>query len=179
MSERIDALPIRYFAPALADAAAIRAMAWEAFEDTFAHLYDPEPFGRHLDEVYGPGGKMDRDLADPSIQWLVAAAGQRPIGYAKLSLLCTPAPSPEPGAMELLQLYVLRQWHGQGVAHRLMEWVIDTARAAGAPEIYLAVFDHNERAKRFYARYGFIDVGHSFFRLGDRLDEDRVWRKRL
>jgi RimJ/RimL family protein N-acetyltransferase len=56
---------------------------------------------------------------------------------------------------------------------------LETARTEGAPEIYLTVFDHNQRAKRFYARHGFAEVGHATFTLGDRVDDDRVWRKPL
>jgi diamine N-acetyltransferase len=37
----------------------------------------------------------------------------------------------------------------------------------------------NARAKRFYSRHGFIEVGHCTFTLGDRVDDDRVWRKVL
>jgi ribosomal protein S18 acetylase RimI-like enzyme len=60
-----------------------------------------------------------------------------------------------------------------------MEWGLATARAQGAPEIYLTVFDHNERAKRFYARHGFEEVGRCTFQLGERVDDDRIWRARL
>jgi len=79
----------------------------------------------------------------------------------------------------LQQIYVLAPWHGQGVAERLMHWAVDTARALGAPEMYLTVFDHNARAKRFYTRHGFAEVGRCSFKLGDRVDDDRVWRKSL
>ena len=60
-----------------------------------------------------------------------------------------------------------------------MIWAIDTARAEGAPEIYLTVFEHNESAKRFYTRHGLSEVGHCTFKLGDRFDDDCVWRKPL
>ena len=60
-----------------------------------------------------------------------------------------------------------------------MRWAVAAARTAGAPELYLTVFDHNERAKRFYTRHGFVEVGRCTFTLGDRVDEDRVWRKIL
>jgi len=170
---------IRYFAPTRADSASLGAMARQSFSDAFAHLFDPAPFAQFLAEVYGPGGTMERGFADPSIQWQAAAIGDRIIGYAKLSPLTAPAPAPQPGAMELQQIYVLTPWHGQGVAERLMGWALDAARAAGAPEIYLTVFDHNARAKRFYTRHGFVQVGHCTFKLGDRVDDDRVWRKLL
>jgi GNAT superfamily N-acetyltransferase len=109
----------------------------------------------------------------------VATVQGEPIGYAKLTPLRAPVSQPRAGAMELQQIYVLSDWHGAGVAARLMEWGLATARAQGAPDIYLTVFDHNERAKRFYARYGFEDVGRCTFQLGERIDEDRIWRSRL
>jgi ribosomal protein S18 acetylase RimI-like enzyme len=170
---------IRYATPSEEDVASLVATAREIFSDTFAHLYDQAPFDSFLDEAYGHGGRMERDLADLSIRWRIAVAGEMPIGYAKLSRLTAPAPTPLPGAMELQQIYVLRAWHGKGIADELMEWALDTARADGAPEIYLTVFDHNQRAKRFYTRYGFGEVGHCTFKLGDRVDDDRVWRKPL
>ena len=170
---------IRYFTPTGADHDGLRAMARQVFSETFAHLYERDSFARFLDEAYGPGGVMERGLADDSIRWRVAAVGDQPIGYAKLSSLRAPAPKPQPGAMELQQIYVLSSWHGRGVAECLMQWALETARADGAPEIYLTVFDHNARAKRFYTRHGFVEVGHCEFKLGDRVDDDRVWRRLL
>jgi hypothetical protein len=38
-----------------------------------------------------PTGRMERDFADPSIRWRVAAIEDQPIGYAKLSPLVAPA----------------------------------------------------------------------------------------
>lgn len=170
---------IHFFTPSQNFAAILGPMAHQAFSETFAHLYDPAPFQQFLEQAYGPGGGMERDFANPVIQWQVAAIDNQPIGYAKLSPLTAPAPSPQPGAMELQQIYVLKPWHGQGVAEELMNWAITTARAARAPEIYLTVFDHNARAKRFYTRHGFSEVGHCTFQLGNRIDDDRVWRKSL
>jgi RNA polymerase sigma-70 factor, ECF subfamily len=42
-------------------------MARRSFSDASAHLYDPAPFARFLEEGYGPGDRMERDLADPAI----------------------------------------------------------------------------------------------------------------
>ena len=108
-----------------------------------------------------------------------AVVANEPIGYAKLTPLRAPAKKAAEGAVELEQLYVLPRWHGRGVADRLMKWTLQAAHAAGAPEIYLTVFDHNERAKRFYYRHGFREVGSCTFQLGSRIDDDRIWRREL
>lgn len=170
---------VAYRAPVPADHPPLRAMARRSFAETFGHLYEREPFASFLESTYGPGGAMDHDLRNPEIEWDVAFDGPRPIGYSKLTPLRAPAPAPVPGALELQQLYVLAEWHGTGVAAHLMEHALDRATAVGAPELYLTVFDHNERAKRFYARYGFAEVGHCTFTLGDRVDDDRVWLRRM
>jgi diamine N-acetyltransferase len=39
---------IHYFAPTKAAAASLSAMARQAFSDTFANLYDPDPSARFL-----------------------------------------------------------------------------------------------------------------------------------
>ena len=78
---------------------------------------------------------------------------------------------------ELRQLYVLKPWHGIGIAHALMDWVLDEARRRGAEQLILSVFVDNHRARRFYARYGFEEVGHYHFMVGDHADDDIIMRK--
>ena len=154
-------------------------VARRIFCETFSHLYDRDAFEAFCDQIYAVDGPMAKDLGDSNVQWCVAAVDGEPIGYAKLTPLRAPAQNPQEGALELQQIYVLSSWHGKGVAEELMGWAVESAREANAPELYLTVFDHNERAKRFYARHGFVEVGNCTFVLGDRVDDDRIWRKVL
>lgn len=154
-------------------------VARQIFTATFVSNYDAAAFERFCDETYLPGGAMSRDFGVSGVRWQVAIADGEPIGYAKLTPLRAPAPDAAPGALELQQIYVLADWHGTGVAEQLMQWGLAEARVSGAPEVYLTVFDHNERAKRFYTRHGFEEVGNCTFQLGDRIDDDQIWRKKL
>ena len=164
-----DALP--------GDVAALPPVARRIFTETFGARFAGADFNAFCDAAYGPSGTMARDLADPFIGWRIAEQAGVPVGYAKLrSWSGSPG---EAGAMELQQIYVLSAWHGKGVAETLMHWAVGEALARGAPSLYLTVFDHNERAKRFYARHGFSEVGHCAFRLGDQVYDDRVWRRPL
>ena len=47
---------------------------------------------------------------------------------------------------------MLAPWQGAGVAAALMDWAIDTARAAGAPALYLSVWEQGDRADRLLPR---------------------------
>jgi ribosomal protein S18 acetylase RimI-like enzyme len=77
------------------------------------------------------------------------------------------------------QLYVRSEHHGTGIARQLMDWGIDEARRRGAEALYLTVFIDNHRARRFYDRYGFEDVGRYAFMVGEQADEDIIMRKAL
>lgn len=171
--------PVQLRDPLAADVHALPPVARRIFTETFGHLFDAQAFEAFCEEAFGPGGTMARDLADPGIDWCIAEDAGLPIGYAKLRPLAAPAPQPKRGAMELQQIYLSAERHGTGIADALMQWALRLARAKGAPEIYLTVFDHNQRAKRFYARHGFDEVGHCAFQLGERVYDDRVWRKAL
>ena len=81
--------------------------------------------------------------------------------------------------MELRQLYVLKPWQGAGIAAIMMDWVIAEARRRGADELFLSVFIDNHRARRFYARYGFEEVGRFDFMVGSHADEDIIMRLKL
>ena len=170
---------VSFVSPSTQFGARLLPVARQIFSETFSHLYDQSAFELFCDQTYALDGPMAKDLADSTIQWCMAVVDGEPIGYAKLTPLRAPAPNPKEGALELQQIYVLSPWHGQGVAEQLMDWCLKTAREAGASELYLTVFDHNERAKRFYARHGFEEVGNCTFTLGDRVEDDRVWRKSL
>lgn len=157
----------------------LRPVARRIFTDTFSALYDAGAFSLFCDQVYGSSGSMARDFDAPDVLWQVAVADGAPIGYAKVTSLRAPTADAPADSLELQQIYVLADWHGRGVAEALMTWALAAAVEAGAPAIYLTVFDHNARAKRFYTRHGFEEVGRCTFTLGDRVDDDRVWRKIL
>ena len=158
------------------DAPAIDALFRRSFADTFAHLYDPADLAAFFADFSEAGWR--RDLADPDFAFRLAEDGDALAGYAKLSPLLLPA-EPAGPAVELRQFYILKPWHGAGIAPVLMEWVLAEARRRGAGELYLSVYVDNHRAKRFYARYGFEAVGPYAFMVGNQADEDIIMRLRL
>ena len=58
-----------------------------------------------------------------------------------------------------LSVYVERGWRGRGVGHRLLEGLIERARAIGYHKMVLATFPTNAGGVRLYERLGFIRVG--------------------
>jgi GNAT superfamily N-acetyltransferase len=165
-----------YRGATLADAAALDHIFDTSFSDTFAHLYSAED----LESFRSSFGIADwkKQLEDPQYAFRIAEVDGVPVGYLKLAPLKLEV-VPSGPALLLDQLYILKGYHGTGVAHALMDWALEEAHSRGAEELYLTVFIDNHRARRFYDRYGFEAVGRYDFMVGNHADEDVIMRKAL
>jgi len=159
-----------------ADAPKLATLGADSFTQTFGHLYSPADLALFLEKHSAASWSVE--LADPAFAVRVGEADGALIAYAKLGPPQLPF-TPATGAIELRQFYVLAPWHGTGIAAELMAWVIATARERGAADLFLSVFIDNHRARRFYARYGFEEVGSYAFMVGTHADEDIVMRLAL
>ena len=79
-----------------------------------------------------------------------------------------------PAPWAVVRFYVDRPWHGHGVAGALMAAVAEATRAAGGRTLWLTAWEQNPRARAFYAKMGFRDVGTDTFVLGHSPQVDRV-----
>ena len=160
------------------DAAALSVIGAQSFIDTFGHLYQPADLALFLTKH--DVAHWAADLADPTLSIRIGEAGSAAAAYAKVSPVDLPVErDASRHALELKQFYVLGPWHGSGVAATLMDWVLAEARERGAHDLYLSVFTQNNRARRFYERYGFEVIGQWAFMVGDHPDEDYLMRLRL
>lgn len=123
----------------------------------------------HLSEA-----EFVRHLRNPDHQVLVVDGADGPVGYA-LVLYGPHDAGPEelrgaPSAY-LSKLYVDPEHHGGGVAVALLEAV--RTEAAGRP-VWLGVNADNARAKRFYAKSGFVTTDVRRFAVGETVFVDDV-----
>ena len=164
---------IRYRDAALDDAELLADLSRRTFVETFAHLYRQQDLEAFLARLNADGWRGE--LNDPEYQVRLAFEDEEPAGFAKLGPVSLPV---EPGAraLEIRQLYLLRPFHGRGISHVLMGWLLGEGRRRGAEELYLSVWSENHRARRFYEAYGFRYVGPYAFMVGEQADEDHILR---
>lgn len=158
------------------DARAVDRIFRTSFCHTFAHLYCAEDLEAFLAEFTDEAWKSK--LCNHGFAFRIAEVDGEPVGYVKLGPLKLPVDTDGP-ALELKQFYILKEHHGVGIAHVLMDWALQEARGRSAAELYLTVYGDNHRARRFYDRYGFVPVGRYDFMVGNHADEDIIMRKRL
>ncbi len=156
-----------------ADAAVLAALARATFYDTFAATNDAADMALHLQRAYGVD-QQSAELQDPRITTLLVEEDGAAIAYAQIRDHQAPACVSGPAPIELWRFYLDARWHGRGVAAALMTRVRDEARRRGARTLWLGVWEHNARARAFYAKCGFTDVGEHVFLFGTDPQTDRV-----
>lgn len=164
-------ITVRHATPA--DAGALAGFAASTFSDTFAAENRPADMALHVSTSYGLS-QQQAELADPEMTTLLAEAEGQLAGYAQVRANAGPDCVEGIMPLELMRFYVAAPWQGQGVAQALMQSVATAARARGAQTLWLGVWERNERAKSFYRKCGFRDVGSQPFVLGTDTQTDRV-----
>jgi ribosomal protein S18 acetylase RimI-like enzyme len=156
-----------------ADAELLSKLALKIYLDTFAAKNRAEDIEMHAAKAYTPEIQL-AEIQDESKTYLIAEVEGEPAGFAMVgtpeSKLCNTCEAP----IELFRFYVDKAWHGRGVAQEMMDAVDELARSMGGRTLCLGVWEHNDRAKRFYEKIGFRDIGSQPYVLGTDVQTDRV-----
>jgi ribosomal protein S18 acetylase RimI-like enzyme len=147
------------------DAGLLAELGARTFSETFAADNDPEDLAAYLASSFNPARQAD-ELTDPASTFFIAEVGGVAAGYAMLRAGETEKGVEGAKPVELVRLYVSREWLGRGVGEGLMRACVDEARRAGYETIWLGVWERNGRAQAFYRKWNFRAVGEHVFQLG-------------
>ena len=171
MVKKSDTLRIRRALPA--DAQALAALAERTFRDAFEADNTAEDMNAYCAEAFTIDVQRSA-IVDESMDTLVIEdESSTLIAYAQLRL-GAPDEIDIPSPVELWRFYVDRSRHGQGIAQELMRAVIAAASARDAKTLWLGVWERNLRARAFYRKVGFVDIGSHTFLLGTDAQTDRL-----
>jgi len=172
-------LPVAIRRATVADAEALAEFGARTFFETFAKDNTAEDMRMHLASAWAPALQR-AELLDVQFDTLLACDREgRLAGFAQLRVGHAPAGIATVKPVEVLRFYVDQPWQGQGVAGLLMLAAQDQARARGARELWLGVWERNERAQAFYRKHGFRKVGTQIFVVGTDPQTDHVMLREL
>jgi diamine N-acetyltransferase len=172
----------------LDDRTALAELARRTFLAAFGPDNDADDLERYVDEAFSET-RIGEQLVEPDATFLVLeetpmggrsgrVAAVTPLGYVHL----------RPGGSaavvgvdptELVRIYVEHHLTGSGYGGRLLQAAIDEARRRKHDTLWLGVWEHNLAARRFYARWGFVEVGEVRFVLGSEVQTDRIMSRPL
>ena len=165
--------PVQIRRATIDDAAALAELAARTFTDTYGSENTPENMAAHLSSAYGVA-QQSRELADPAWITLVADSMGALMGYTQVRRSTPPPAVVPPNPVEIYRFYIDRPWHGRGLAYQLMDAAHLAASDLGGDVVWLGVWEKNARARAFYARCCFVDVGETTFMVGPDRQNDRV-----
>lgn len=164
----------------VADAPALSRLAADSFSQTFTGTCTEEDMAGYLAATYNESAFRNL-LADDTVFLLLAESETgNPAGYAQWKTETPPFEISGNKAVELQRLYVLKDYHGTGVAHLLMDAYEESAVSEGADTLWLGVWEYNYRAQAFYRKRGFSPTGHSHpFPIESTPQTDDWWIKSI
>jgi ribosomal protein S18 acetylase RimI-like enzyme len=154
-----------------ADANLLAELGARTFSETFASDNKPEDMAAYVAASFNPA-QLEAELADSRSIFLIAEIDGAAVGYARLHAGDVSQSVEGEGPIELVRLYVSAEWLGRGVGEALMRACISEARREGYRTLWLGVWEHNGRARAFYRKWDFHEVGKHVFQLGADLQTD-------
>ena len=155
------------------DSEVLAHVAEHTFRETFATEDNLTDMEFYCSQNFGTEIQRQEILA-PNCATILAEVEGQIVAFAQVRLHapkeCVAANHPS----ELHRLYVAKEWHGRGVAHRLMSEALSTALNVGSDYIWLGVWEYNPRAIAFYRKYGFRAVSEHVFPFGKDSQRDLV-----
>jgi ribosomal protein S18 acetylase RimI-like enzyme len=133
-----------------------------------------------LDQYYNPL-QLGTELINPDTFCFFAETHGKPVAYLQFMEDYTNFPMMKKWkALELKRIYVLKEFHGMGIAQKLMDFFLTFAQEKRYEVVWLGVWEHNLRAQKFYQKYGFVNTGYTHdFPIGNTPQTDNWFWKFL
>src|SRR5688500_1909097 len=133
------------------DAKLLTDLSSTTFWDAFAHhpKNAPDDLNHYMRQAFNVG-QIAVELAEPAAIFLIAEIDGKPAGYSKLVVGSIEDGITAARPIELSRLYSHQEYLGKGVGQNLMDACFDRARKDDHDVMWLGVWEHNPRAKRFY-----------------------------
>jgi diamine N-acetyltransferase len=163
---------------AIDEAGILSSIAKKSFYDTFTGTCTEEDMQSFLQQYFNEG-QLNSELNNPRNSFFFAEVDRQPVAYLYFAEDYESFPLMKKWkALELKRIYVLKEFHGKGIAQLLMDHILDYAKENKYEVIWLGVWEHNLRAQRFYEKYGFVNSGHTHdFPIGNTPQTDNwLWK---
>ncbi|WP_127129894.1 GNAT family N-acetyltransferase [Pseudoflavitalea rhizosphaerae] len=160
------------------DAMAIAALSRETFYSAFAADNSVEDMEKFMSEQFSTERLMAQ-VGAPGNIFLLAYAEQQLAGYVRMLDGFPPSELHDFPTIEIARIYAREDVIGKGVGKALMQRCIEIATNMNKRSIWLGVWEKNDRAIAFYAKWGFEKFGEHDFLLGNDVQRDWMMRKLL
>lgn len=160
------------------DVALLQRISRQTFVETFGGQNTEADMQQYLHERLS-AERLSQELAHPSSYFYLATVDGEPAGYLKLNTGEAQTEAEAPEALEVERIYVLRAHQHEGIGQALLTHALTVAIQMYRSYVWLGVWEHNEKAIRFYRRNHFEVYSRHVFTLGSDPQTDLMMRRTL
>lgn len=160
------------------DASLISKLSTVTFLDTFSGTCTDDDIQLFVNNYFNTE-QVYKELQDPFDFYFIAFINKEAVGYLRMKEENTDVPVIKKyKAIELKRIYVLKEYHDKKIGAALMKFALQLTAENRYEAVWLGVWEHNERAKTFYKKWGFIDTGFTHdFPIGNTPQTDHWFMK--
>ena len=161
------------------DAELIAVLSRETFYNAFAIHNTQEDIDKFMAEVFTRKNLID-ELTLPENIFLLAYAEDGVAGYVRMRDKYLPEVQlGTNNVIEIARIYTVSSRIGKGVGSELMKACLNIAKEKQRDFIWLGVWEKNDKAIRFYERFGFKRFGEHEFILGNDVQTDWLMAREM
>jgi len=138
-----------------ADAAIVALIARITFREAFGHIWTNERvLKNYLFSTFSVSKIQNSIQKENNVFW-IAFIDDLPVGYAKLKKYCHYEKLSDPKQAQLQKIYVLNDFIGNSIGEKIQNELFTEVEKNKIKTLWLAVWDGNDKAIRFYEKHGF------------------------
>jgi diamine N-acetyltransferase len=160
------------------DAVTISALSIQVFLDTYATEGVRPELALEAHSEYSVDAFAQR-LAEPQRQFILVETGDGLLGFAEVLLTSVPSPAGALAGAELVRLYVQPKAQRMNLGRSLLTRAEQLVQAENIGNLWLTAWEGNYKARSFYERVGYVDVGATTYTFQGQTYPNRVLAKRF
>lgn len=154
----------------------LHELAVQTFDETFASQNTPKNMQWYF-ETTMTLENTKKELSNPDSYFYFAFHHEQIIGYLKLNFNAAQTETVLGNtAFEIERIYIKREFQGKGLGSELFNTALHLGREKGYNQMWLGVWEHNDKAIHFYKKKGLKAFDQHIFQLGDDAQTDILMR---
>jgi diamine N-acetyltransferase len=150
----------------------------ETFEESFRTLNNHEDFNLYMNGAFADD-KLKKELSDENSEIFLVYYRHTVIGYLKINENGSQTELKEAAGLEIERIYVKKEYQGQKIGEKLLDFAINQASEKKKKYVWLGVWEKNLGAQKFYKRHEFEQFSEHDFYLGNDRQTDVMMKLEL
>ena len=162
----------------LEDSRKLQEISYQTFNETFKDQNSPDNMKAYLEKAFNLP-QLETELSNTSSQFFFVYFNHKVAGYLKVNTHNAQTEEMGDEALEIERIYVKNEFQKHGLGKDLLNKALEVAMEQNKKNIWLGVWEKNEKAIAFYQKMGFVQTGTHSFYMGDEEQIDFIMTKTL